>query len=349
MFLKNVNPEIAATIKPKQIKSIKSLDSLLTENEITAMLNAATNLRDKALLACLYDSGARKSELLSTKIKDAKFDSYGCQLWLSESKTYARNARLVFAASYLKQWLDAHPNKENKDGYIFCSSRAPYNVIGKSGIYDILRFTAKRAGITKAVNPHMWRYTKATDLATKITEQEMKVVLGWAAGSSIASTYVHLSGDAINKAMFKANNLEIEEDNEPSLLSNERCPRCREINDRNRDTCFKCGLPLCEKVRLEELENERKAEEEKIQALKSELMKEILEALATNETKKIEFSREPLTEDQIDTLNKPENQILDISIPSGLHDLEISPDEIPEEESVIVERIFNKKSSRVTS
>ena len=168
-FLKNTNPELAATIKPKQIKSRKTPDSLLTEYEITLMINGATNARDKCLIACLWDSGARRSELLSTTIKDAKFDSYGCKLWLRKGKTGPRVARLVFASSYLKQWLDAHPNKENKDAPIFCSTREPCNLISKSGLYDILNSVAKKAGITKSVNPHAWRHTRATDLATKIT------------------------------------------------------------------------------------------------------------------------------------------------------------------------------------
>jgi integrase/recombinase XerD len=267
-FLKKINPEVSATIKPKQIKNQKTPDSLLTESEITAMINAAPSAMSKALLACLYDSGARRMELLSTTIADAKFDSYGCLLWLRESKTGARPARLVFASSYLREWLDVHPRKNDKTAPIFCSSRAPYNLISISGLYDMLNAISKKAGVKKKVNCHNWRHTRATDLATKITEQEMKAVLGWTAGSNMASIYVHLSASDINKTMLKVNNIEVgEEDKEPSLLATERCPRCKEINDKNRELCFKCGLPLSEKARREELEDEKKAKEEEQQAI----------------------------------------------------------------------------------
>lgn len=278
-FLKNINPDVAVTIKPRQMKSKKTPDSLLTDAEITAMINAAPNARDKALIACLYDSGARRSELLSTTIVDAKFDSYGCQLWLREGKTGPRPARLVFASSYLKQWLEVHPKKKDKNSPIFCSIKEPYALISRTGLSDRLKFIAKKAGVTKAVNPHAWRHTRATDLATKITEQEMKSVLGWTAGSSMASTYVHLSGEDINKAMLKASNIEVEEDKEPSLLSSERCPRCKELNDRNREFCFKCGLPLSEKMRKEEEAAEKKAKEEAEAQLFEKVRVEVLNSI----------------------------------------------------------------------
>lgn len=282
-FLKPIKPELAATIKPKQIKCKKTPDSLLTEHDITAMINAAPNARDRALIAVMWDSGSRRAEFLSTTIADVKFDRYGCQLWLREGKTGARPARLVFATSYLREWLNVHPRKNDPTAPIFCSSRAPYNLISRTGLYDQLKAISKKAGVTKKVNPHNWRHTRATNLATKITEQEMKVVLGWTAGSNQAQTYVHLSGMDINKAMLKAAGIEVEEDQEPSLLSSERCPRCKELNDKNRELCFKCGLPLSEKMRKEVEEAERKQKEEDnaelIKRAKSEFLTELMKDL----------------------------------------------------------------------
>lgn len=283
-FLKSIKPELAATIKAKQIKNNTTPDSLLSENDITAMINAAPNARDRALIAVMWDSGSRRAEFLSTTVADAKFDKYGCQLWLRESKTGARPARLVFATSYLREWLDVHPRKNDPTAPIFCSFRKPHNLISRTGLYDLLQGIAKRAGVKKKVNPHNWRHTRATDLAKKITEQEMKAVLGWTAGSHQTETYVHLSAMDINKAMLKAAGIEVEgEDQEPSLLATERCPRCKEINDKNRELCFKCGLPLSEKSRRDELEIERKAKEahdkELIEKAKKEAITEFTKVL----------------------------------------------------------------------
>jgi integrase/recombinase XerD len=275
-FLKNINPTVAATIKPKQMRSTKTPDSLLTEADIDALIKAAPNNRDRALIACLYDSGARKGELLSTTIADAKFDSYGCILWLREGKTGNRPARLVFASSYLKEWLEVHPTKEKLNSPIFCSMREPYNLISRSGLYQQIELIAKKAGVTKDVNCHNFRHTRATDLAKKITEQEMKAVLGWVPGSEMSSIYIHLSAQDVNKAMLKASGIEIsEEDKQPSLFSSERCPRCKELNDKTREICFKCGLPLSEKTRKEEEEAKKKAEDERLAKIKGELKEEL--------------------------------------------------------------------------
>jgi integrase/recombinase XerD len=173
-------------------------------------------------------------------------------MWLPVSKTTPRPARLVFAASYLREWLDAHPNKNKKESYIFCSLLKPYGQLSDNGLYEQIKRIAKKAGIEKRVTPHRWRSTRATDLSRKMSEQSLKNVMGWSPNSQVVKVYVKLSGQDIDDAMLKANGIEIDEDDkEPSLLSTERCPRCKEINGKNREICFKCGLPLSEKARKE--------------------------------------------------------------------------------------------------
>jgi integrase/recombinase XerD len=131
-FIRTINPELAGCIKTKNTQhSSITPDQLLTDEEIDCLIHHAPTARDKALLACLTDSGARIGELLSTTISDAKFDEYGCLLWLREGKTGARPARLIFASSYLRQWLEIHPRKEDPDAPIFCSFREPHNLISR--------------------------------------------------------------------------------------------------------------------------------------------------------------------------------------------------------------------------
>ena len=89
-FIRTINPELAGCIKTKNTQhSSITPDQLLTDEEIDCLIHHAPTARDKALLACLTDSGARIGELLSTTISDAKFDEYGCLLWLREGKTGA--------------------------------------------------------------------------------------------------------------------------------------------------------------------------------------------------------------------------------------------------------------------
>jgi integrase/recombinase XerD len=334
-FLKKIDPELAATIRVKQIKCNKTPDSLLTEQDITKMINVA-KARDKAFLACLWDTGARRAEILSTTIVDAKFDRYGCQLWLRESKTGARPARLVFASSYLRRWLDEHPRKDDPSAPIFCSSRAPYDLISRNALYNKLDFLANKAGVKKKVNPHNWRHTRATDLAKKLTEQEMKVVLGWTAGSRQTETYVHLSGMDINKAMFKAAGIVVDEEQEPSLLSAERCPRCKALNAKINDCCDTCGLPLSEKARMEEAEAEREAQAEH----DNELIQTALK-LFKEERRREEEEEEARR--KVDMEFNPKG----LSMDGDLKDVDIckTEEEEPDEATEIVKRVITKKET----
>jgi len=244
-FIRTINPELAGCIKTKNTQhSSITPDQLLTDEEIDCLIHHAPTARDKALLACLTDSGARIGELLSTTISDAKFDEYGCLLWLREGKTGARPARLIFASSYLRQWLEIHPRKEDPDAPIFCSFRAPYNLISRSGLYQQIAIIGKAAGIKKRINPHSFRHARATDLAKKLkSEQKLKAVLGWKANSQMANIYIHLSANDINAAMLEASGLKLpeEEEEKPRVL---KCPRCKEIIDKKAQFCFRCGLPL---------------------------------------------------------------------------------------------------------
>jgi integrase/recombinase XerD len=245
-FLNNINQEVAGTIKTKRHKSKTSPDDLLTDGDIEALINAAPTNRDRALIACLFDSGARKGELLSTTIADVKFDENGCILWLREGKTGPRPARLIYAASFLREWLNVHPRKDELSAPIFCSLRSPHNVISRTGLFEQLEIIKKKAGVTKPINPHNFRHSRATDLARKLrSEQKLKAVLGWTPGSPMAGIYIHLSGVDISDAMLEAAGIKKEE-TEEIKLSVGRCPRCKELAPARALYCGKCGLPLTE-------------------------------------------------------------------------------------------------------
>jgi len=247
-FLRSINPQLAGSIKTKKTQNNITPDQLLTDEEIDCLIRHAPTARDKTLIACLSDSGARIGELLSTIIADATFDEHGCLLWLREGKTGARPARLIFASSYLRQWLEIHPRKENPDAPIFCSSREPYHVISRSGLYEQLAAIGKKAGIKKKTNPHSFRHARATDLAKKLkSEQKLKAVLGWKANSQMANIYIHMSANDINAAMLEAAGIKVPEEEEQRLRV-VKCPRCKEIQDKKAAFCFKCGLPLTQEA-----------------------------------------------------------------------------------------------------
>lgn len=221
---------------------------LLTKDEIEKLINTARTPRDKALIATLYESGARRGELLSCNVEDVEFDSTGCIIFFPESKTKKRRVRLVYAASFLRNWIENHPNKlgngeTDQAAPLWTTSYAikgKYNRFTDMAFHFQLKKLVKKAGITKRIYPHLFRHTRATDLSEHLTESQLKKHFGWKQSSTMTAKYVH-DPDTEN-AILKMNGIEIE-DTHVNRLSVSRCPRCKEIQN-DQEFCFKCGYPL---------------------------------------------------------------------------------------------------------
>lgn len=247
LFLKFIDPELCKDIQPHMPRNRKLPEDILNEEDIEKLLNACTNLRDKALIAFLFESGARKGELLALKKNSVVFDSLGAVITIPSGKTGSRRIRVVFSASYLRQYIENHPNTD-KDSFLFCSNRYPFGSFSNSGLKWQLKDIAKRAGITKNVFPHLLRHSAATRLAKHLSEQSLKTYLGWTQGSSMASIYVHLSGQDVDPDILRMNGIEVENIPVPSLQVG-RCPRCKELNPETSLYCGKCGLPLKDEIK----------------------------------------------------------------------------------------------------
>ena len=188
---------IRASIKRNEVKLPTQI---LTKDEILKLVKHAQTLRNKALIYVLYESGARIGEFLNLKKENVEFDSHGAIIYV-HGKTGMRRIRLVASAGLLKEWLESC-----KTDYLW--------LIGYRAVSKILRQVAARAGINKPVNPHAFRHARATHLAKKLTEAEMKAFFGWAQSSDMAAVYVHLSGQDLD---YKLLDLKKEENNSLKL------------------------------------------------------------------------------------------------------------------------------------
>ncbi len=254
-------PELLDSLKERRKKENDEKierEKLLTKEDIESLINATMNPRDKAIIATLYESGARRGELLAVKRKHIVFDDYGVKLTFPDGKTGKRTVRLVYAASYIRAWVDAHPIK-NADGEmdmeadLFVSLHLSKNKEGELvyekltdvGLYLQIQKIAKRIGLNKKVNPHAFRHSRATDLASHLTEQQMKNFLGWSPDSKMCAVYVH--NPETENAILKMNGIMIEDTYTDGLRVG-RCPRCKELNPENFSFCGKCGLPFTEEA-----------------------------------------------------------------------------------------------------
>ena len=251
-------PKIVKWIKIKSPKNSVLPEYLLTEDEVLRMIDCADTIRDKAFLYALYESGARMGEMLSLQIKDVTFGEHLTSI-LVKGKTGQRRIPLVVCTAYISDWINMHPFRQNPEAFLWCAlysgNRRPDKQLCYFSVVKMLRNAAKKAGVNKRVNPHTFRHSRATHLAKKLTEAQLKQFFGWVQSSSMASQYVHLSGRDLDNAVLGLYGITTEEEKSAVKISQEKCPRCEMPNPSNFMLCRRCGSALNDESAMQIIEN----------------------------------------------------------------------------------------------
>ena len=217
---------------------------LLTRDDVEAQVDAAKNPRDKALISMLYETGARIGELIDLTVGDIEDRNHGKKVVI-DGKTGARRLPLVRSVPHINDWLNKHPKPE-KDAPLWCKIQQgdPDEPLGYRYIREkILAKNMDRAGIDKPSNPHHYRHSRASELATELKEAQLCEWFGWVQGSDVPARYVHLSGRDIDDAYDQMHGLyePDEDEDEPDVIE---CPRCQELNEADAAFCMRCGFAL---------------------------------------------------------------------------------------------------------
>jgi len=265
---------------PEEVRWIKACvrnrhrlpEELLSEEDVSKMAEVADNSRDRAFVLVLYESGCRIGELLSLRIKSVRFDDYGAIL-LVNGKTGQRRVRIIVSSPALSNWMDHHPFKTKPDNplWIGVGTRNRYKAMSYPSARVVLQKLARKAGIRKKVNPHAFRYARATHLASKLTEAQMKEYLGWVQGSDMACVYVHMSGRDVDKALLKLYGLTTKEDGREETFKVRTCAKCKERNDPVSQFCKRCGSPMDLRIALD-LRDKQKEKDEVVALVVKELV-----------------------------------------------------------------------------
>ena len=273
---------------PDQVKWLKTSsksrndklpEDLLTEDDVKRMIDSADNPRDKALIALLWETGARIGEIYNLKVGDFQDHTYGLQIVI-RGKTGARRLPLIESVPYIRAWLNAHPERNNKNAPVWVNvgTRGKGKKVGYRALLKMLNEVAKRAGVDKPVNPHNFRHSRATYLANRFTEAQMCEWFGWVQGSDVPARYVHLSGRDIDAAYARIHGIKDEKVPEKSKLTPIDCPRCGEKNAPDARFCHRCGQALTLEAAIEVEDAERKVFE-KFVMLKDEDVMKMLEGI----------------------------------------------------------------------
>jgi integrase/recombinase XerD len=221
-------------------------ESLLTEEEILAMIKACASSRDRALVGVLYESGCRIGEICRLTWSQVRFDSYGASLNVKSKTEKPRYIRISASAPLLAQWrADCSRFDIRDESLVFYSARK--QPLRHAGVAKQLRVIADRAGIRKHIHPHLFRHSRVTNLLKQGCSEAVLKQMCWGhPGTKMLSIYSHLTNDDVDRAVLELNGIRVTEPRSEHSMAAQQCMRCQSINPPNTDFCATCGLPLNE-------------------------------------------------------------------------------------------------------
>lgn len=206
-------PDVVKRIKLNlKINKMILPEDLLTLEEQKRLIDACDNSRNRAFMSVLCESGARIGEIATMKIKHVYFDIYKgipiARLNLN-GKTGPRRILVTRCVKELQNWIREHPSKDCPEDYLWSGKK----LFSYTHFANIIHHAVFDARLTKRVYPHLFRHTRATELAYFMSESELCEYMGWILGSKMPRIYVHLSGKRIDDTIFRASGIFVQQDN----------------------------------------------------------------------------------------------------------------------------------------
>lgn len=193
--------------RPKKRK--ESVDEILTPDDVMKLVVVAKSVRDQALLATLYATGARESELIggrdedgkcrdALRVGDVKRVNGALQCWFGRAKSagqerYSPPIEGEFKR-LLEEYIEAHPG--GSSAFLFPSTANNDRPIDRRTLYGCINGLVRRAGITKKHNPHWFRHSRIS-VAFANREADIATICVWFWGvpvTPMANLYSHFAG-----------------------------------------------------------------------------------------------------------------------------------------------------------
>jgi integrase/recombinase XerD len=153
-----------------------------------------TNLRDRAIFETLYFTGIRVSELTEIMIVDIDFEDRTIKI-----HGKGEVERFVFfstiCAEHLQRYLKA---RTDTSPFLFRSEKS-YRIT-RQGVWKIIKYYSKKAGIKQRIFPHKFRTEFVSVLAEKgFRDEEIMELLGHKDPFSV-QRYKHITDQARKRA-----------------------------------------------------------------------------------------------------------------------------------------------------
>jgi len=248
------------------------------------------------------DLSARPSEILNSRIKDVIFKTNGTQQYAEvpvNGKTGTRHIPLFSSVPYIKDWIDSHPQRNNKNTYLIPTldrhSRNFGNRLASSSLnvavyrkFKLQFFPSllndpkvpkedneKISGLLqKPWNPYVRRHSSLTEKSTILKFHTFDQHASWTPGSNMHLKYTHYFGNESGEELLESYGLETNtaKKDKDALLRPKQCPNCNESNISDAKFCAKCRMVLTNHAFSETLGKE-KEKEDKLATMEKEFIK----------------------------------------------------------------------------
>jgi site-specific recombinase XerD len=189
-------------------KAPRRLPIILTREEAVRLIDSASNLFHRAMLITLYSTGMRRAELCHLKVED--IDSTRMLIRIRQGK--GGKDRDVPLSPKVLETLREYWRWMKPKTYLFPGTvngfRADKPITPKV-LWEACREAAQRAGITKAVRPHLLRHSFATHLLEGGADLPTVQALLGHADLKPTSIYLHLSERHLRAAGTPLDNVEL--------------------------------------------------------------------------------------------------------------------------------------------
>jgi len=172
------------SIRIKRPRRIRKLPVVLSKEEVKSMIEKTKNLKHKAILAVIYSSGLRISELISLRPSDIDSDRKQIKV-LGKGKKYRYTLLSENILGMLRVYWRAYKPKQ----YLFEGQRIG-QPISRVTVQAVFKKACKRSRINKPASVHSLRHSFATHLLESGTN--LKIIQMLLGHSSLRTTSIYL-------------------------------------------------------------------------------------------------------------------------------------------------------------
>ena len=187
------------------------LPTILSQEEVTQLIDAALTPYHRTLLMTLYATGARRAEL--THLKVSNIDSQRMVIRIQGGK--GRKDRDVMLSPKLLHELRVHWHRLQRkpSSWLFPGNRhhSGDQPIDTKTVWNACKEAAKRAGLRKDVHPHTLRHSFATHLLEAGADlRTIQILLGHR-DLEETTIYLHLSQRHLNATASPLDSLKLKD------------------------------------------------------------------------------------------------------------------------------------------